>query len=112
MAVAAEQVHRFVHAVTPCPRGENLHTVILHGAEERCVYECRHHGIVVEDACFGNAECDAVILAEVFFEPLVDAHENVLLGDFIVPVATDHLYAVCAWIVIGRVKQDSMPVHA
>ena len=83
VAVAAEQVHRFVHSVAPRPRGENLHAVIFHGAEERCVNEGRYHGVVVNDACFGNAERNAVILAEVLFEPLVDANKDVGLVAFL-----------------------------
>lgn len=105
VAVAAEQVHRFVHAVAPCPRGENLDPVVLHGSEERRVSERRDHRVVfVNQACFGDAERDSVTFAEVLLQPVVDAYEDVLLGNFIVPAATYHLDPVCSGIVIGGVE--------
>ena len=116
VAVAAEQVNRFVHSVAPRPRGENLHAVILHGAEERGVNEGRYHGVVVNDACFGNAERNAVIFAEVFFEPLVYAHEDVgfvsLLLVAPVAFACRTANAVTALVVVGGVEQYAVPVDA
>ena len=46
------------------------------------------------------------------YEPIVDAHEDVLLGNFIVPAAAYHLYSVYAGVVIGRVEQDAVPVRS
>ena len=116
VSVATEQVNRFVHAIAPRPRGENLHAVILHGAEERGVNEGRYHGVIVDDACFGDAELDAVIFAEVFFEPLVYAHEDVgfvsLLLVAPVAFACRTANAVTALVVVGGVEQYAVPVDA
>ena len=104
VAVAAEQVHRFVHAVAPCPRGENLDTVVLHGSEERRIDERCHHRIRIVQVGFGNAERNAVILAEIFFEPVVDTLEDVFLLVIVVPASVHHLDPVCSGIVIGGVE--------
>ncbi len=116
VAVAAEQVHRFVHAVAPCPRGKNLDAVILHGSEERSVGKCRDHGVGIVQVGFGDAERDAVILAEVLFEPVVDAHEDVgpvaLLLVAPVALARSAAHTVAALVVVGGIEQNAMPVDA
>lgn len=117
VAVAAKQVHRFVHAIAPCPRGENLDTVVLHGSEERRVSERRDHRVVfVNQACFGDAERDPVTFAEVFFEPLVDTHEDVRPVTFLlvapVAFACGTAHTVTALVVVGGVEQNAVPIDA
>ena len=116
VAVAAEQVHRFVHAVAPGPRGENLDTVILHSAEKRRIDERCHHRIRIVQVGFGNAERNAVILAEVLFEPVVDAYEDVRPVAFLlvapVAFACGTAHTVSALVVVSGIEQHTVPIDA
>ena len=113
MAVTAEKVKNFVHAVVPSPRGENLDAVFLHGTDEGGVGEgCDHRVVFVDEACFGDAKRDAVAFAKVLIEPVVDSLEDEFLGFVVVPFAGDVLDSVGAGVVVGRVEQYAVPVHA
>ena len=95
MAVTAEKVKNFVHAVVPSPRGENFDAVFLHGADERGVGEGSDHRVVfVDKACFGDAERDAVAFAKVLIKSVVDALEDEFLCIVIVPFAKNFGFSV------------------
>ena len=53
-----------------------------------------------------------MIFAEVFFEPVVDALEDVFFLVVVIPAAVHHLDSVCAGVVVGGIEQYAVPVHA